>query len=668
MLRRMNRLTLLALLCFPSAAFASNVLTVLRVQVDRPTVTTLGLQALIADDDNFNASIAVRYRVAGAPAWTDGAPLHRVHPELVVGRTVAPQFAGSIFDLRPGTSYEVEVHATDPDGPVDQVLTLPIQTRPVPSDPVAPRAVPVTDAPSLTAALAAAQPGDVITLAAGTYPGTYAITTSGSRRDPIVIRGANRDGVIIDGQACTGCNLLEVYGSDVHIEQLTLRNGERAIRFQGAGASDNVVRRVHISNVTLGIGGKPDQTDFYICDNVVEGRISWPLTYGDDGAAHASDDGIVVNGSGHVVCHNQIQGFADALQNYQVGARANDFYGNDVRFTYDDGVELDGAEGNIRAFRNRFLNTYDTLSFQPIYGGPAYAFRNVIINVVNEEFKLHALGGTPSQPPVGVLIQHNTIVRAGHALQLSTPDAVHNYVFENNLLLGNPTDGVVVQWDTPIDVATGRIDWNGYAPDGAFEFGYGPTGQTYAGFAQLQAGQRQEAHGTLLTGAVFASGLVAPTGRTPLLGPQDVALAAGSPARDRGTPIPGISDHFMGAAPDLGAEEAGCAQPIYGVRPDGVDERNAPLGCIASGSTSSSSGSSGSSSGAGSSSGGSTSGSGSTSSGSGSASGRTSAGGSGSPTVKGCGCGSDGGGWLLALGVIAATGLRRARRRTPRTG
>src|SRR5439155_1028892 len=87
-------------------------------------VVALGVRLLISGDDNHNAQVAVRYRAATATEWRVAMPLFRVHPESVVGRTVPEQFAGSIFDLSPGTTYEIELHATDPDAPVDQTLTL----------------------------------------------------------------------------------------------------------------------------------------------------------------------------------------------------------------------------------------------------------------------------------------------------------------------------------------------------------------------------------------------------------------------------------------------------------------------------------------------------------------------------------------------------------------
>ena len=61
--------------------------------------------------------MTLRYREQGATAWRDGLPLQHVHAELVMGLVVTPSFAGSIFDLKPGTTYEIELHASDADGP-----------------------------------------------------------------------------------------------------------------------------------------------------------------------------------------------------------------------------------------------------------------------------------------------------------------------------------------------------------------------------------------------------------------------------------------------------------------------------------------------------------------------------------------------------------------------
>jgi hypothetical protein len=548
------------------------------VLLDRPTLMALGVQLPISGDENRNASVTLRYRQVGSPDWIDGMPLLRVEPETVApdDGVIAEQFAGSILDLRPATEYEIELHAVDPDGPVDQTLTINGTTRAVPADPASPNPVAVSDAASLSNALAAAQPGDVITLADGVYTGAFVIDASGTAANPIVIRGTSRDGTILDGNASDG-NVFEAYGSYVHVENLTLRNANRALRFQAAGAIGDVVRRVHTTNTRLGIATREGQYDFYICDNLMQGLLSWPQIYTDDGGIHANDDGINVQGFGHVVCHNDMVGFGDAMKTELVGARAVDFYGNEIRSAYDNGVELDESEGNVRAWRNRFTDTFATISFQPIFGGPAYAIRNIVVNIAGEQMKFHGNGA--ANGPSGVLAYNNTFLSSQIELQVSTDATSHNFEVRNNLFIGPSTlPGRAVDWTAPI--VGGLFDSDGWYPDGAFRFDVPPAGLVaWPSFADMQAGGIFEASGTLLAQPIFASGLMPPPSYTTALAPQDVTLDASSNAIDAGAVIPGVTDHFQGTAPDLGAVERGCPLPIYGIRPPGTDESNEPTGC-----------------------------------------------------------------------------------------
>ncbi|HZR81838.1 MAG TPA: hypothetical protein VFD92_12130 [Candidatus Binatia bacterium] len=557
-------------------ALADDVLHVGAVQLDRPTLVALGVQLFVTGDDDHDAQVTVRFRAQGDATWRTGLPLFRVRPEHVVGRIVQPQFAGSIFDLAPATTYDIELHATDPDGGVDQTIALAGTTRAIPAaNPENPTHHAASSAAALQSALSAAQAGDVIDVADGTYTGQFVITASGTAADPIFIRGTSRDGTVLDGNGCGACNVLEVYGSHVVVEDLTLQHANRAIRFQGASTTGNVLRRVHVRDVTLGIGSKTGQTDFYLCDDVLEGRLAWPRNYFSDGGQHSDDDGINLSGSGHVVCHNEISGFGDSLKLGDDGARAIDFYGNEVLSSYDNGIEFDGSEGNMRAFRNRFTNTFATLSFQPVYGGPAYAFRNVIVNVANEQLKLHGLGITPPPEPSGVLVYNNTFVSADHALNLQTSATAHDFVLANNLFVGPASGGgKTVDWSAGID--GGTIDWNGWLPDGVFDF---DDAGTWASFAAMQASGIFESHGRLLAEPIFASGLAAPASSSATMLPADATLAPTSNAIDAALELPNVNDASTGSAPDLGALERDCPLPIFGVRPAGFDESNEPTGC-----------------------------------------------------------------------------------------
>ena len=561
----------------PPNVFADNVLQPGAPALDRPTLTALGVKLPLTGDDNFNSSVQVRYRKLGTSAWLSALPLFRVHPETVGEYLLAPHFAGSIFDLRPGTTYEIELRIADPDGAVSQTLTLVSTTRAVPRDPISPRNRFVSSSAELGQALSTAQPGDIINIADGVYTGGFGIFASGTAQNPIVIRGASQAGTILDGDNCTGCNVLEVYGSWVHVERLTLRNALQGLRFQGAGAQGNVLRYVHVKNTWLGMNSRQNQLDFYIADNIFEGRLTWPLTCADDGCVNANVDGIRIEGFGHVVAHNRISGYGDAMKTEQFGARSIDFYGNDVLWAYDNGIELDISEGNTRALRNRFTNTYSPLSVQPVIGGPAYIIRNIAVNQPDEPVKYHGIG-YPRIQPSGVLIYHNTFVSPYESLTMQSGSPTHYFEFKNNLFVGPPVlrRGVTADWCGPIN--NGIFDYNGYWPDGFYGYWFPWEYVKAAGFAMLQA-KGIERNGTLLGSSIFASGLLGPASHIPLLAPQDVTLASNSSAADRGTVLPNINDGYTGSAPDLGALETGCPTVSYGPRPAGVDESNQPFGC-----------------------------------------------------------------------------------------
>jgi hypothetical protein len=561
----------------PKVVGAADPITIVEVRADRSTVHTAGIQVLTSDDDNRNATVSVRVRGSGQTQWTSAPSLFRVWPETV-GVSVPEQLAGSIFDLEPSTTYEVELHVVDPDG-VDETMTVMVSTRAVPSDPAAPNHVAVSDASQLSAALSGAAAGDIIELAPGTYAGAFSINASGTAENPIVIRGADAAGVVLDGNDCTGCNVLEVYGSWVHVENLTIAHAIRGLRFQGEGATGNVVRHVIIEDVVHGIGSRPNQTDFYVCDNEIRGRLVWPWVYDGDAGSHWDDRGVDLNGDGHVVCHNLIEGFGDPILNMQEGFRVFDVYGNDVRDCFD-GIEVDRGTGNVRVFRNRWVNVHSAISIQPIHGGPLYVVRNELINVVGEQIKMKATGGEPS----GSIVVHNTFVSPSRSLNLQTPITGHNFSIENNLFVGPAelTSNRTVEWTAGVN--GGTFDHNGYYPDGGFWFGsVGGTNRLYDSFAAAQASGEVETNGVLLAGSIFTADIVgAPDGMVPASA-ASLDLADGSNAIDAGHVLPGIGDAFTGAGPDLGARERGCGSPTYGPRDPSDDTVTAAVNCPSEG-------------------------------------------------------------------------------------
>ncbi|MDX1979899.1 MAG: right-handed parallel beta-helix repeat-containing protein [Bryobacteraceae bacterium] len=563
-------------------ASAQNAISSLQFLPDAPTVASIGARITYLGDDNRNAAVGWRFRAAGESAWRPALPMLRVRTDTVPSLALARQFAGSIFDLRPGTNHQLEATVLDPDGG-GATLAISIATRETPrANPASARPISVSDVAGLTNALNTARAGDVITLQPGTYNvQSLPMGASGAAGNPIFIRGASQTGVILDGGGCAACNILEIYGSYVTIESLTLRNAFQGLRFLGAGAQGNVLRRVILRNVLYGVNGRNDQRDFYYGDNVLEGRLAFPLAYDTDSGANADSYGFALYGAGHVVAHNLISGFANCIAIRQRGARALDIYGNDITYAYDDAIELDGSQGNVRVFRNRITNSYTGISVQPVLGGPAYIMRNTGYNIKYEQVKFHSHAVNPPEHPSGVLVYHNTFLSPTRALRMESPLPNYNSVLMNNLFLGPPAplNGQTADWAAPLnDVA---FDYNGYYPDGKFYFNTSLAAALVNSLASVFTAFGFEQHGRLLNAGTLASGINGPPEFATRRTPQDPVLSANSLAADAAAHLPNINEGYSGAAPDLGALERGCPIPTYGPRPAGNDETNLSLACSA---------------------------------------------------------------------------------------
>lgn len=523
------------------------------IEFDPPTIHTIGLSLpVLAGDEDVDATVLVSYRPAGSSTWKEALPLQRVLTKTLsrpdpTPFPIAEQFAGSIFGLDADRSYEVKLDIADPDGTTAAKVAT-VRTRAMPPEgPASPHVVRVDSSHALSRALSAANPGDVVELAPGVYAGPFKIVRSGTPADPIVLRGLDRDRTILEAPDYG----LAVTGSHVIVERLTIRRTTWGMKI--TDADDVVVRHVRIVEVPYGINATGGANrNFYICDNVLAGNgVVWP-----DYSSKTWDfEGIVITGSGHVVCHNTLSGFGDALglsPQTAIPNRAIDFYGNDVVWGGDDGIELDYTERNVRAWGNRFGNVGMGISFQPIWGGPAYAFRNVIYNTANAPYKLN-------QDPSGFHIFHNTAIRPGWAWT-QYGALVSNFSFANNLTIGTEQP-VYLQ---PI-IRFAQIDYNGWAPDGEFTLR-----DKWWDFADLQKSSPYERHGVLLRQPVFQDAVDIPKQFADFMPPAPVRLHPESNAVDAGVRLPNINDDFTGQAPDLGALELGQPVPRYGVRDPAV--------------------------------------------------------------------------------------------------
>lgn len=65
--------------------------------------------------------------------------------------------------------------------------------------------------------------------------------------------------------------------------------------------------------------------------------------------------------------------------------RDAEIYGNMFIYSNDDGIELDGGQMNIRVFLNKFEGSLCGISTAPCLLGPSYLYRNLIVNLADED-------------------------------------------------------------------------------------------------------------------------------------------------------------------------------------------------------------------------------------------------------------------------------------------
>ncbi|NMC11689.1 MAG: hypothetical protein GYA34_02270 [Chloroflexi bacterium] len=157
----------------------------------------------IAEDPDRDAAANIEYRTGSNP-YQPGFPLSRVS---------LTRFSGSLFWLSPGTSYDVRVTFSDPDGgslngKVLQAsgctradLEIPIPNRTYFVSPSGSGSACTQNNPcSLTQGISQVQAGEQVTLLGGIYyAGEIQIPRSGNSGAPIVIRGMTGQTAVLDG-------------------------------------------------------------------------------------------------------------------------------------------------------------------------------------------------------------------------------------------------------------------------------------------------------------------------------------------------------------------------------------------------------------------------------------------------------------------------------------
>ena len=203
------------------------------------------------DDPDRDAVANVMYQISGSGFYRQGFPLSRISDT---------QFVGSLFWLFPGTTYDVHVTFSDPDGALHgMTIESTASTRaeitiPSPNDSyyVSPTGSGVAcslAAPcSLIEGLNQAQPGDEVVLRGGVYyQGEITLPRSGAAGAPIVIRSYTGETAILDGADPATFTWTHqgggVWSTTVNVAdtRLVVANGDRLYPYQSLSDLQNLV-------------------------------------------------------------------------------------------------------------------------------------------------------------------------------------------------------------------------------------------------------------------------------------------------------------------------------------------------------------------------------------------------------------------------------------------
>lgn len=258
------------------------------------TIESIGVVAPYTGDDNQNGSTLLRYRQSGSTSWLTGHMLY-------LDRT-ALQWRGSIVSLSPGTSYEIEVQFTDPDGVSPSSKSGMISTRPDYPDVGSGGTVRyVPDSGNLQTVINTASPGDTIRIRAGVYYTSVVLaeSDSGTPGHYLTIEADPGGQVALDGSDPEinnpGVDNWRNYQGNIYYTDLawgdrTCYNGGSLPNYVGEQRNGDGVRFLlynHGSSEWNQFLAAPPGKAYYSCDSVhTIGRLYVTTYEGDDPDNH----------------------------------------------------------------------------------------------------------------------------------------------------------------------------------------------------------------------------------------------------------------------------------------------------------------------------------------------------------------------------------------------
>ena len=494
----------------------------------------------------------VKYRKIGETAWRDGLALWF--------DSASNECRGSLVHLSPGSDYEAQLNL--PGQPAARTVSFRTWNN------VMPVARTVT-VPS------SAQ--------------TLNITEGGSAGGYVLYQAA--PGTVLEGGNVLAHNVT-INASYVIVRGFTLKGARQdAIRISPT-VTDVVIEENDISGWgrqrSGSLGVNLDSAIRAVCVDptlqrvtIQRNRIRDPR-YGSNSWSDGHPEGpqgITFShcGGNHVIRYNEITSPSGRYYNDAIGGEDNfttrgfpygdtDIYGNLLQHAWDDAIEAEGANRNVRIWGNYIDSTAVGVATTLTSVGPVYIFRNVwnrsrmLERASLDQDNRNVFSKSGSRSGFGDgrrYIFHNTLLQATQAGVLyglgggaglggtGSTQPVNNTVTRNNIFhLWKPAAAFY-------QIGSGN------------DFRY----DLYSG--TLGASDSNAIRGL----PIYAAG----SGWTIESGGM-YQLASNSPGYDQGVRIPNFNDGFTGSAPDVGAHEAGTPAMKFGLGSPPVSSKPTPYG------------------------------------------------------------------------------------------
>lgn len=535
-----------------------------------PTFTSVGLYWRPAEGASDRAC-TVRFRTAGTEAWRDALPLwfdatdHPAVPEH------SREYRGSIVGLEPATTYEIELKLA-PDGlrkvlsvrtwderfKIARTITLPEHLdapfRLTEGGSEADGYVLYTPAPGRHSSGDAAGRADINLEIAASYVILRGVELRGARRHGIELGAVHH--VVIEG--------CDISGWGENLEDGFGRNLDSAIYHATPDGAPRTLRHVVIQNNRL--HHPRSNANSWLQPRATRGGNKHPI--GPQGISLVNADGELV------IRHNEISSdfahmFNDAMGEYHnfgfggFPGHDADVYGNRVSHCWDDGLEIEGANMNVRVWANVIDWTFDGIGCAATSLGPCYLFRNIYLHSRRGPGETASdwhgqyflkLGADPKDEAFShgrIYVFHNSVLQptvavagisvaggADRGLALTARNKHQTQIVSRNNLLWLREDAGAAVYDPQ------RSDENDF--DGDLSNG------------RVDARPGSEPHGIHVTPQ-----LAAPLDPER---PWTLVLKPGTPGHDAALPIANFNETGSVGAPDVGALEAG--RPVPADFPD----------------------------------------------------------------------------------------------------